>query len=140
VVDEFGKLNTDKLSAVMYTNALGVSSPAYPAANSAKTYGIIDAGFTTGFEPGNWWLPSSPELFRLLRNVTWGTSGIVAGGEDIVNRALTLIGGTRVSASTSMWASSELSSGYAWNYYGTSGTLNLIGKNFSVAVRGVTAF
>ena len=70
--------------------------------------GIIDAGFTTGFEPGNWWLPSSPELFRLIRNVTWGTSGIVAGGEDIVNRALTLIGGTRVSAA-SMWSSSEYS-------------------------------
>lgn len=140
VVDGFGKLNTDKLSAVMYTNALGASSPAYPAANRAKTYGIIDAGFTTGFEPGNWWLPSSPELFILIRNVTWGTSGIVAGGEDIVNRALTLIGGTRVSAATSMWSSSEGSSSGAWDYYGTFGTLTNDIKTSSVAVRGVTAF
>ena len=90
-----------------------------PAANRAKTYGIIDAGFTTGFEPGNWWLPSSPELFRLIRNVTWGTSGVVAGGEDIVNRALTLIGGTRVSAATNMWSSSEFSISNAWYYGGT---------------------
>lgn len=140
VVDEFGKLNTDKLSAVMYVNALGVSSPAYPAANRAKTYGIIDAGFTTGFEPGNWWLPSSPELFRLLRNVTWGTSGIVAGGEDIVNRALTLIGGTYVSADTSMWSSSESIIGYAWYFNGSSGYLYDYTKNTSIAVRGVTAF
>ena len=64
-------------------------------------------GLQPGFEPGNWWLPSSPELFRLIRNVTWGTSGIVAGGEDIVNRALTLIGGTRVSAATMIAVSSE---------------------------------
>lgn len=140
VVDEFGKLNTDKLSAVMYTNALGVSYPAYPAANRAKTYGIIDAGFTTWFEPGNWWLPSSPELFRLISNVTWGASGIVAGGEDIVNRALTLIGGTRVSAATSMWSSSEFSSNYAWNYGGITGYLNNNYKIRSVAVRPVTAF
>lgn len=140
VVDEFGKLNTDKLSAVMYTNALGVSSPSYPAANRAKTYGIIDAGFTTGFEPGNWWLPSSPELFRLIRNVTWGTSGVVAGGEDIVNRALTLIGGTRVSAATSMWSSSEISSTNAWLYPGTIGGLTSFIKYISIAVRGVTAF
>ena len=140
VVDEFGKLNTDKLSAVMYTNALGVLSPAYPAANRAKIYGIIDAGFTTGFEPGNWWMPSSPELFRLIRNVTWGTSGVVAGSEDIVNRALTLIGGTRVSASTSMWSSSELSINAAWHYAGNRGFLGSNFKNFSIAVRWVTAF
>jgi hypothetical protein len=140
VVDEYGKLNTDKLSAVMYTNALGVSSPAYPAANMAKTYGIVDAGFTTGFEPGNWWLPSSPELFRLIRNVTWGASGIVAGGEDIVNRALTLIGGTRVSAATSMWSSSELSNINAWYSNGFNGSLLGGIKPSSVAVRGVTAF
>lgn len=140
VVDEFGKLNTDKLSAVMYTNALGVLSPAYPAASRAKTYGIINAGFTTGFEPGNWWLPSSPELFRLIRNVTWGTSGIVAGGEDIVNRALTLIGGTRVSAATTMWSSSEASIGFALGYYGAIGFLFAGGKLDLVAVRVVTAF
>ena len=124
----------------MYVNALGVLSPAYPAANRAKTYGIIDAGFTTGFEPGNWWLPSSPELFRLIRNVTWGTSGIVAGGEDIVNRALTLIGGTRVSGSTAIWSSSEGSIGFAWGYYGAFGYLATLGKIDAVAVRGVTAF
>lgn len=140
VVDEFGKLNTDKLSAVMYTNALGVLSPAYPAANRAKTYGIIDAGFTTGFEPGNWWLPSFPELFRLIRNVTWGTSGVVAGDEDIVNRALTLIGGTRVSAATNMWSSSEYSGNHAWAYGGTYGPLLNFRKDFSIAVRWVTAF
>ena len=140
VVDEFGKLNTDKLSAVMYTNALGVSSPAYPAANRAKTYGIIDTGFTTGFESGNWWLPSSPELFRLIRNVTWGTSGVVAGGEDIVNRALTLIGGTRVSAATNMWSSSEFSISNAWYYGGTLGILNNYRNYSSIEVRGVTAF
>ncbi|MGE4284450.1 MAG: hypothetical protein AB7G87_12135, partial [Clostridia bacterium] len=74
------------------------------------------------------------------KNVTWGNVGVVAGGEDIVNRAITMIGGTRVSAGSSHWTSSERSSNYAWIYNGTNGGLYINFKNYSYSVRPITAF
>lgn len=140
IVDDKGKENTNKLAPVMYNNALGISSPAYPAANKAKAYGITTAGFITGFEAQNWWLPSSPDMLKLISQITWGLAGVMAGNEDVVNRALTLISGTRISVSTSYWCSSEYSSNYAWAYNGTNGTIIASNKYTSYGVMPVTAF
>nr|WP_321523339.1 hypothetical protein [uncultured Macellibacteroides sp.] len=134
-----GKSDTDKLSVSMYTNAAGVVSPAYPAAYKANRYGISVDGHVTGFEPGNWWLPSSPEMLRLIRNITWGLAGVTAGNEDIVNRALVLIGGTRISATSYYWCSAESSSYYAW-YSNGIGNIAANSKYGSFGVRPVTAF
>lgn len=135
-----GKSDTDKLSVPMYTNAAGIVSPAYPAAYKANRHGIIVDGYITGFEPGNWWLPSSPEMLRLIRNITWGLAGVTAGNEDIVNRALVLIGGTRISATSYYWCSAEYSSDSAWCFNGTIGRINATIKLSSYGVRPVTAF
>ena len=135
-----GKSDTDKLSVPMYTNAAGIVSPAYPAAYKANRYGISVDGHVTGLEPGNWWLPSSPEMLRLIRNITWGLAGVTAGNEDIVNRALVLIGGTRISVTSYYWCSAESSSGSAWCYYGYLGYLNANSKGNSLGVGPVTAF
>ena len=140
IIDNDGKGNTYKLSQVTYLDSLSAYLPAYPAANRANLYGISYSGHTTGYEPGNWWLPSSREFFNLMKNVTWGNVGVVAGGEDIVNRAITMIGGTRVSAGSSHWTSSEDSSIDAWIYNGTLGNLNYGNKYYSISVRPITAF
>lgn len=135
-----GKSDTDKLSVPMYTNAAGIVSPAYPAAYKANRYGISVDGHVTGLEPGNWWLPSSPEMLRLIRNITWGLAGITAGNEDIVNRALVLIGGTRISATSYYWCSAEYSSSNAWLSNGNYGTLTNGTKYSTLTCRPVTAF
>lgn len=140
IIDDNGKSNTDKLAAVIYNNALGVSSPAYPAAKNANSYGIATAGFTTGFEVGKWWLPSSPDMLKLISQITWGLTGVTAGNEDVINRALTLISGMRINLTSFYICSSEAANYACWIYSGAFGVLIENNKINDGVVRPVTSF
>ena len=114
ILNNNGKLNTAKLAAITYTKSDGATGYAYPAAAYAKQYGIATAGYTTGFEAGNWFCPSIEELYMLIKNVTMGLPGITTANCDLFNQSMSKIGGTLVQVTNYIWTSSELSSSYAW--------------------------
>ena len=134
IIDDNGQSNTSLLAPVMYIDIDGSSKPAYPAAYNAKQYGVAVSGYTTGFEVGNWWLPSCREMYLLIKDALLDNS-------DIVNKALTAISGDKVLASGYYpWISTEYNAGFAWGYNGNSGSLNNTNKFTNIYVRAVTAF
>ena len=134
IIDENGQTNTNLLAAVSYNDIGGIAAPAYPAANNAKTFGIIVGGYTTGFEAGAWWLPACREMYLLIKNALLDNS-------DAVNRSLTAIGGDKVLASGYYpWTSTGYSSNIAWFYYGNGGGMYYSYKYSAYNVRPVTAF
>lgn len=134
IIDDNGQSNTNILAPVVYTDIDGTSKPAYPAAYNAKQYGLVVNGYTTGFEVGNWWLPSVREMYLLIKDVLLDNS-------DIVNKTLTSISGDKVLASGYYpWTSTEYNSNISWFYYGINGTMGNISKYSMNNVRTVTAF
>ena len=134
IIDDNGQNNTNMLAPVLYVDIDGTSKPAYPAAYNAKQFGLSVNGYTTGFEVGNWWLPSAREMYLLIKDALLDNS-------DIVNKTLTAISGDKVLASGYYpWTSTEYNSGYAWFYYGNYGSLYLNVKYGPFGVRAVTAF
>lgn len=129
-----GKSDTDALSVPNYVDHDGTSRPSYPAARTAKTYGLIVAGFTTGLEAGAWWLPSVLEMYLLIKNAKLDNT-------DAVNRSLTAIGGDKILASGYYpWTSSERYSYTSWVYSGSNGGMYNSSKNGSYNCRPVSAF
>lgn len=134
IIDDNGQSNTNILAPVVYTDIDGMSKPAYPAAYNAKQYGLAVNGYTTGFEVGNWWLPSVREMYLLIKDALLDNS-------NIVNKTLTSISGDKVLASGYYpWTSTEYSSNGSWFYYGNSGTMISTYKYNMNNVRAVTAF
>ena len=134
IIDDDGFKNTSKLAPESYVDVDGSTKPAYPAAFNAKNYGVSIPGYTTGLEPGAWWLPANREMYLLVKDV-------LLNSLDPVNRSLTAIGGDRVLASGVVyWCSTEGSSGGAWYSNGTNGTLYNSTKYYTYTCRPVTAF
>lgn len=134
IIDDDGFKNTSKLATESFIDVDGTSKPAYPAAFNTKNYGVSIPGYTTGLEPGAWWLPSSMEGYLLIKNV-------LLNSLDAVNRSLTAIGGDRVLASvTNHWCSTESSSTTTFRYHSYYGYLIGIGKFYAGTCIPVTAF
>ena len=134
IIDDNGQNNTNMLAPVLYVDIDGTSKPAYPAAYNSKQFGITVNGYTTGFEVGNWWLPSAREMYLLIKDALLDNS-------DIVNKTLTAISGDKVLASGYYpWTSTEFNSTYAWGNKGILGTLRYDSKCGTGNVRAVTAF
>lgn len=134
IIDDDGFKNTSKLATESFIDVDGTSKPAYPAAFNTKNYGVSIPGYTTGLEPGAWWLPSSREGYLLIKNV-------LLNSLDAVNRSLTAIGGDRVLASvTNHWCSTECSSTTTFRYHSNYGYLIGIGKFSAGTCIPVTAF
>lgn len=134
IIDDNGQINTNLLAPVMYTDIDGASKPAYPAAYNTKQFGITVNGYTTGFEVGNWWLPSVREMYLLIKDALLDNS-------DIVNKTLIAISGDKVLASGYYpWTSTEYYSNSAWLYYGGTGGMLNLNKFNTYNVRSVTAF
>ncbi len=133
IIDKDGKSNTDLLSAVNYVDVDLSLKPIFPAAATAKAFGLTVAGHITGMEVGKWWLPSAQELFLLVRSLKLDYT-------DAVNKTLAAIAGTRVNAASSHWSSSVNSSNNGWGYGGFGGRMNASPKGNSNLVRAVSAF
>lgn len=140
IVDDSGKANTAALSAIMYTDHDGVAKPAYPAAYNAKNYGIVTEGYTTGFEAGNWYLESVRLTNILMKDVTYGLTGITGLNADPVNRSIYAAGGSMISLAGYPWTSTEYSSNTAWFCNGSNGTMTNRSKDSVYYVRPVSAF
>ena len=134
-----GRTDTVALASIMYTDHNGATLAGHPAAYNAYTYTKPTEGYTTGFEAGNWHLPSAAEMLLLISQVTNGLTGINAANMDIINKGISAAGGTLISAASNYWTSTEYSSYYAWVYYGTYGMLFTYTKYPSISVRPVLA-
>ena len=133
IIDKDGNTNTNLLSVVNYVDVDLSLKPIFPAAATAKAFGLTVAGHITGMEVGKWWLPSVQELFLLMR-------GLKLDYTDAVNKTLAAIAGTRVNAASSHLSSSEYGASYGWFYYGITGFIGGNEKYFSNNVRAVSAF
>ena len=133
ILDKDGKTNTDLLAAVSWVDVDLSLKPIFPAASNAKLYGIVTAGYTTGLEAGNWWLPSFRELFLLIKDRKLDNT-------DALNRTLTAISKTKVLATGYYWSSSEGGSNGSWRYNGYVGVMDYNNKNYLLSVRPVSAF
>ena len=134
IIDDNGQSNTNILAPVVYTDIDGTSKPAYPAAYNAKQYGLVVNGYTTGFEVGNWWLPSVREMYLLIKDALLDNS-------DIVNKTLTSISGDKVLASGYYpWTSTEYSYSSSWLCFGFGGYMGNLDEYNVRSVRAVTAF
>lgn len=129
-----GNALTSSLASVTFIDADGSTKPAYPAAYNAKniTVGVVP-GYTTGFEPGSWWLPSFVEFFQLIKDIPLAMN-------NKVNVSLAAIGGALINPTLYYWTSTEFSSTYSWGYYGSYGGLYGNFKYYSFRVRPFVAF
>lgn len=137
ISDRDGKLNTNILGSVMFTDHDGAEAPAYPACYAALNYGIETIGEQTGFEKGNWWLPAPPEMNTLIKDVTVGVSGFET---DDVNKGIADAGGYPINATHYFWTPTERSSYVSWYYSGYNGFLYHNLKTNRARVRVVSAF
>jgi hypothetical protein len=112
-----GRANTDALKNVKYQDVNGVAQTMYLAADYANAAGIAGV---SGFEPGDFFMPSIYEMVPVWNKLTYGLSGITRRNSDVVNRSLAAIGGSGVSVTTYCWSSSRHSATGAW-YYDTVG-------------------
>jgi hypothetical protein len=94
-----GIVDTKALAAIMYPDYDDSLKPGYPAAYNAFTYGVPSEGYITGFEAGSWYLESVRRMFLLMKDLTYGLSGITASNADPINRSLSAAGGTMISQS-----------------------------------------
>jgi len=134
ITDYNGKGNTDKLASVMFTDHDGAMKAAYPAAHTAKNFGIANAD---RFTPGSWWLPSAPELYLIMRDVTYGLSGFSL---DKLNKGIEAAGGAKISAGHYIWTSSEYAGNSAFYYNGGYGSIGAYSKDSVYNVRPLSAF
>lgn len=124
--DWAGKNNTAKIIAASKDGAI-TNTEAY-AAGFCNKYSRAN-GNGIGLTAGRWWLPSVAELMMIYAN------------KAKINHALSLIDGAQQLSETWYWASTELSSSFAWYLHLRDGTLYRWGdKSDSCKVRPVSAF
>lgn len=126
---EQGMAYTYALANCYFTDAEGNTKHVYPAAAFCAEFGIATEGFTTGFEPGNWFMKSCVDLVESLtpENVT------------ILNAAIATATGGQAINWQSEWAVGEYYGNNAWFYYATVGALYINCKYISYQVRALLA-
>lgn len=123
-----GEKATKELAAVKMYDFDGSIIDAFPAAATADAYGVTVAGFTTGFEAGNWHELGVGELARIMRYATSRTSTL--DPDDIINQAIVAGGGTTILGSTTHALCGAYSACFQLFFYGPYGLLHY-GYRFS---------
>ena len=100
----YGKAVMDSLKDITYLAADGTRKPLYPAAR-----------YCSQFFGGEGFLPSAAQFYELMKDVTYGLSGVTRDKADPVNRSLYAIGGSALGVTSSWWLC--LRSGAALAYY-----------------------
>ncbi len=110
-----GKANTAALASVTYEDQNSAIQIKYPAANYAA--GIGFAG-VEGFDVGDFFMPSPAEWAEVMRNITYGGSGVSGSAIDPINRSLVAVGASPISCSTYYWLVARYNADIAWLYHG----------------------
>lgn len=87
-----GKAVTDSLRDITYLAADGTRKPLYPAVR-----------YCSQFFGGEGFLPSAAQFYELMKDVTYGLSGVTRDKADPVNRSLYAIGGSALGVTSSWW-------------------------------------
>ena len=87
-----GKAMTDSLKDITYLAADGTRKPLYPAAR-----------YCSQFFGGEGFLPSAAQFYELMKDVTYGLSGVTRDKADPVNRSLYAIGGSALGVTSTWW-------------------------------------
>ena len=109
--------------------------PAFPVAYYANKYGV-QAGVTTGFEAGNWGLPTAWQMMKIISQV-----GLNSSNKTTLNNAIAKFNdaGNFYSSDYYFWTCAESSAYYAFLYYGNYGTLTGYDKFYVNSCRAVLA-
>lgn len=97
-----GKAVTDSLKDITYLAADGTRKPLYPAAR-----------YCSQFFGGEGFLPSAPQFYELMKDATYGLSGVTRDKADPVNRSLYAIGGSALGVTSTWWLCLRGSAAYA---------------------------
>ena len=98
-----GKAVTDSLRDITYLAADGTRKPLYPAAR-----------YCSQFFGGEGFLPSAPQFYELMKDATYGLSGVTRDKADPVNRSLYAIGGSALGVTSTWWLCLRYSAAYAF--------------------------
>ena len=99
----YGKAVTDSLKDITYLAADGTRKPLYPAAY-----------YCSQFFGGEGFLPSAAQLYELMKDVTYGLSGVTRDKADPVNRSLYAIGGSALGVTSPWWLCLRFSTAFAF--------------------------
>ena len=108
-----GHAKTQEWCPFTYITSSGSEELLFTAANYANDYGISGSQY---FAPGNWWVPDVDEIMYMMKNITYGLSGVSRANADPVNRCLYLMGGTGISCTAHRWSSVRCNSYFCWGY------------------------
>ena len=104
-----GKAMMDSLKDITYLAADGTRKPLYPAAH-----------YCSQFFGGEGFLPSAAQLYELMKDATYGLSGVTRDKADPVNRSLCAIGGSALAVNIQFWTCLRyISYNYAYTAYST---------------------
>lgn len=131
-----GRKTTALLASRVGTAVRGADEPLYPPAWACATYGVSVEGHVTGFESGNWWLPSATEMMLLMRDRAISAASIE---NDPVNRTLAQMSGDGIYGNQSRWTCCEYFQSLAFYFYGFGGSVGTVVKSDTFAVRALSA-
>lgn len=103
-----GKAVTDSLKDITYLAADGTRKPLYPAAR-----------YCSQFFGGEGFLPSAAQFYELMKDATYGLSGVTRDKADPVNRSLYAIGGSALGIASTWWLCLRVSAASAFCANGT---------------------
>lgn len=109
------KRNTYLMAGKKFVGQDGAEHAAFPAADdcASTTFSHVAMG------KGAWVLPDIDLLVSVMKTVKYGTSASMDA--DPINAGLNAIGGSALSNSSYVWASSRYGAGSAWFSYGSYG-------------------
>lgn len=115
-------------ASVFYKNHNDQWVPCYPADYAASQMGVTVEGYTTGFEPGNFYLSGSFDVASFIEDET----------RTKFNKYFSALGCTTL-GSSGLWAGDEYDGYCAWIFHATNGRLNIGYKMSTFGVRGSLA-
>ena len=95
----------DRIKKITYIAADGMEKPLYPGAN-----------YCSKFFDGKGYMSTGYDLYEMLKNITYGVSGVARDEADPINRSLAAIGGSSVGANGMYWTCDRFNYSGAFNF------------------------
>lgn len=131
---DMGKYFTELWASQTYKDKSGNTQYLCPAAR----YALVDTGIlgNTYFGPGCWWVPDLDELVYMMKDVTYGLSGVSASDYDPVNKCLQKMSGSLIACTSSRWSCCRYAAHTCW-YFCSYGYLGSGSMYYSLVVSPV---
>ena len=129
---EYGKAKewTAKLANRQHKKLYGTVIDTFPI----QSWCINKSFNSDGLRAGDWWMASGVDFYKIMKNITYGLSGVTVSNSDRLNKALNKMGGSQISCSQYRWSCVRASFRYAWSFY-SAGFVNSYFSSFFSAMR-----